>query len=75
MVHSSAHLIRWEETFYQHQERLSEHTNAYLKCSNCTEKLCVHKKQLHRLWKQIEEYSEKKLKQLEIKERGTTQES
>ena len=66
LVLSIALLIRWEITFYRHPERFSEHTNAYLKCSNCTEKLCAHKKQLHRLWKQIEEYSEKKLKQLEI---------
>ena len=67
LVLSIALLIRWEITFYLHPERFSEHTNAYLKCSNCTEKLCVHKKQLHKLWKQIEEYSEKKLRQLEIK--------
>ena len=67
LVLSVALLVRWEITFYRHPERFSEHTNAYLKCSNCTEKLCVHKKQLHKLWKQIEEYSEKKLKQLEIK--------
>jgi len=67
LVLSIALLIRWEITFYRHPERFSEHTNAYLKCSNCTEKLCVHKKQLHRLWKQIEEYTERKLKQLEIK--------
>ena len=66
LVLSIALLIRWEITFYRHPERFSEHTNAYLKCSNCSEKLCAHKKQLHRLWKQIEEYSEKKLKQLEI---------
>ena len=67
LVLSVALLLRWEITFYLHPERFSEHTNAYLKCSNCTEKLCAHKKQLHRLWKQIEEYSDKKLKQLEIK--------
>ena len=67
LVLSIALLVRWEITFYRHPERFSEHTNAYLKCSNCTEKLCVHKKQLHRLWKQIEEYSEKKIKQLELK--------
>ena len=64
---SVALLVRWEITFYRHPERFSEHTNAYLKCSNCTEKLCVHKKQLHKLWKQIEEYTERRLKKLEIK--------
>ena len=52
---SVALLIRWEITFYRHPERFSEQTNAYLKCSNCSEKLCTHKKQLHSLWKQIEE--------------------
>ena len=67
LVLSIALLIRWEITFYRHPERFSEHTNAYLKCSNCTEKLCVHKKQLHKLWKHLEEYKDKKLKQLEIK--------
>ncbi|MBR0468496.1 MAG: hypothetical protein IJJ16_02180 [Mogibacterium sp.] len=67
LVLSIALLVRWEITFYRHPERFSENTNSYLRCSNCTEKLCAHKKQLHRLWKQIEEYSEKKLKQLEIR--------
>lgn len=64
---SIALLVRWEITFYRHPERFSENTNGYLKCANCTEKLCGHKKQLHRLWKQIEKYKDKKLKQLEIK--------
>ena len=65
LVLSVALLIRWEVTFYRHPERFSEHTNAYLKCSNCSEKLCMHKKQLHRLWKQIEDYKDRKIKQLE----------
>jgi len=43
---SVALLIRWEVTFYLHPERYSEATNGYLKCSNCTEKLCRHKKRL-----------------------------
>jgi len=64
---SIALLMSCAITFYRHPERFSENTNSYLKCRNCTEKLCAHKKQLHRLWKQIEEYSEKKLKQLEIR--------
>ena len=67
LILSIALLIRWEITFYRHPERFSENTNAYLHCSNCTEKLCAHKKQLHRLWKQVEEYKNNKLKQLEIK--------
>lgn len=67
LILSIALLIRWEVTFYRHPERFSENTNAYLHCSNCTEKLCGHKKQLHRLWKQIDAYKDNKLKQLEIK--------
>ena len=42
---SVALLIRWEITFYLHPERFSEKTNDYLRCANCTEKLCAHKKQ------------------------------
>ena len=57
-------MIRWEITFYSHPERFSENTNDYLKCQNCTEKLCVHKKQLNKLWKQIEEYSSKRIRRL-----------
>ena len=61
---SIALLVRWEITFFLHPERFSEETNDYLQCRNCTEKLCVHKKQLNRLWKQIEEYSSKRIRQL-----------
>ena len=50
---SVALLIRWEITFYRYPERFSESTNDYLKCANCTEKLCAHKKQLHRLWEDV----------------------
>lgn len=57
-------LIRWEITFYRYPERFSESTNDYLKCSNCTEKLCTHKKQLKSLWKQIEEYTAERIKRL-----------
>ena len=38
--------IRWEMVFYFHPEYFSENTNGCLNCSNCTEKLCVHKKQI-----------------------------
>jgi hypothetical protein len=62
---SVALLIRWEITFYRHPERFSEQTNAYLKCSNCSEKLCTHKKQLHSLWKQIEESAAERVRRLE----------
>ena len=62
---SVALLVRWEITFYRYPERFSENTNDYLKCSNCTEKLCAHKRQLHRLWKQIEVYTVERRKKLE----------
>ena len=61
---SVALLIRWEITFYLHPERFSEKTNEYLRCANCTEKLCTHKKQLQSLWKQIEESTAKRIKKL-----------
>ncbi len=46
---SLALAARWEITFYRHPERFSEKTNEYLRCANCTEKLCSHKKQLKSL--------------------------
>ena len=55
-------VIRWEITFFRHPERFSEQTNDYLKCKNCTEKLCTHKKQLKTLWKQIEESTAKRIR-------------
>ena len=64
LVLSVALLVRWEITFYLHPERFSEKTNDYLRCQNCTEKLCAHKKQLHSLWKQIEEYTTERIKRL-----------
>ncbi len=64
LVLSVALLVRWEITFYLHPERFSEKTNDYLQCKNCTEKLCVHKKQLNSLWKQIEEYTTERIKRL-----------
>ena len=57
-------LIRWEVTFYLHPERFSEKTNDYLQCKNCTEKLCVHKKQLKTLWQRIELYSHDQIRRL-----------
>jgi len=64
LVLSVALMVRWEITFYLHPERFSEKTNDYLQCKNCTEKLCVHKRQLNSLWKQIEEYTTEKIKRL-----------
>lgn len=57
---SVALLARWEVTFYRHPERFSEATNDYLRCANCTEKLCAHKKQLRSLWKQVADYTAKR---------------
>ena len=66
LVLSVALLVRWELTFYLHPERFSEKTNFYLQCQNCTEKLCAHKKQLRKLWKQIEEYSSERIRRLRL---------
>ena len=57
-------LIRWEITFYKHPERFSENTNDYLRCANCSEKLCTHKKQLKTLWKQIAEFTSERTQRL-----------
>ena len=62
LVLSIALLVRWELTFFRHPERFSERTNDYLRCQNCTEKLCTHKKQLFSLWKHIEEYTAARIK-------------
>ncbi len=62
---SFALLLRWEITFYLHPERFSEWTNAYLKCHNCTEKLCTHKKQLKSLWRKIAEFTAERTKRLQ----------
>ena len=61
---SVALLIRWEVTFFLHPERFSEKTNEYLRCYNCNEKLCAHKKQLKTLWQQIEIYTAKRIRML-----------
>ena len=61
---SIALMIRWEITFYLHPEYFSENTNEYLRCRNCPEKLCSHKKQLLTLRRQIEEYAAKKIGRL-----------
>ena len=61
---STALMIRWEITFYLHPEYFSENTNEYLRCKNCPEKLCSHKKQLLTLRRQIEEYAAKQIGRL-----------
>ena len=57
-------LFRWEITFFRFPERFSENTNDYLKCENCTEKLCSHKKQLHSLWKHIAKFTAERTRRL-----------
>ena len=64
VVLSVALLIRWEITFYRHPERFAENTNEYLRCKNCKEKLCTHKKQLIRLRRHVEEYTAGKIRKL-----------
>ena len=61
---SVALLFRWEITYFCHPERFSEETNEYLRCKNCTEKLCSHKRQLHSLWKRIETETALRIKRL-----------
>jgi hypothetical protein len=57
-------LLIWELSLIRHPERFSEKTNEYLRCKNCTEKLCAHKKQLMTLWQQIEEYTARRVRAL-----------
>ena len=64
LVLSVALLVRWEITFFRHPERFSENTNAYLKCSNCSEKLCAHKRQLKSLWKKLEQQAAERNRKL-----------
>lgn len=64
LVLSMALMLRWEITFYRHPERFAESTNGYLNCSRCSEKLCAHKNQLSRLWKQISVYTEERVRRL-----------
>ena len=39
-------VVKWEIQYARHPERFDEVTNAALRCENCPEKLCHHKKQL-----------------------------
>lgn len=64
LILSIALLLRWEITFFLHPERFSENTNEYLQCKNCTEKLCLHKRQLKSLRKHIEVYTSNRIKRL-----------
>ena len=58
-------LVIWEGIYHRHPERFYEQTNESLKCANCPEKLCHHKKQLRSFLKKRKiELSE------ELKKRG-----
>ena len=57
-------MFRWELTIFLHPERFSAKTNAYMNCSNCTEKLCSHKKQLHGLWTKIADFTKARAERL-----------
>ena len=46
-------LLRWKLTVRNRPERFAETTNACLSCKNCDEKLCLHKRHILRLAKQI----------------------
>ena len=49
VLSSLALLIKWEITYRAYPERFSDKTNMSLRCANCKEKLCAHKKQLQKL--------------------------
>ena len=44
-------LLRWEITYRKHPEYFSETTNQSIRCQNCKEKLCHHKKQIRKFLK------------------------
>ena len=55
-------LLRWEITLRRHPERFSEKTNACLSCKNCDEKLCLHKRHILRLVRQVKETVKEKIR-------------
>lgn len=61
-------LITWEIAHHIHSERFYEETNKGLACANCPEKLCHHKKQLHRFWTRERKKLQERLKQGTSKE-------
>lgn len=54
-------LIHWEMVYKIHPERFAENTNKNLRCANCKEKLCHHKKQLQGYLLKFREFYEQKL--------------
>ena len=61
--------VFWEILLHRHPERFAENTNASLKCENCKEKLCHHKKQLQAFLKKNRELIAKYKKEREKKKK------
>ena len=57
-------LVIWEGIYHRHPERFYEQTNESLKCVNCPEKLCHHKKQLRSFLKKRKIELSEELKKL-----------
>jgi len=57
-------LFRWEISVWRFPERFSENTNCSLKCANCSEKLCTHKKQLLVLRENLVKYTEERIERI-----------
>lgn len=55
--------LRWEIGVLVTPERFTDKCNDGLNCENCSEKLCIHKKQLRSVWK----YNADKIKKLQQK--------
>ncbi|MBQ7250237.1 MAG: hypothetical protein IJS37_02715 [Bacilli bacterium] len=60
-------LLRWEIVYRTHPERFSDTTNMSLRCINCKEKLCGHKKQLQKLLAKSREELLRRLKEAKAK--------
>lgn len=54
-------LIKWEIFYKIHPERFASNMNQNLRCANCQEKLCQHKKQLQGFLKKCKAFYEEKL--------------
>lgn len=67
-------LLKWEITYRVHPERFSEATNQSLRCANCQEKLCAHKKQLQKLLAKRTQWLKQRLSK-ETNKRGNASET
>ena len=47
--------LMWELTAFLHPERFWEGTNDTLKCKNCTDRLCIHAKKIHKDEKRLQQ--------------------